>query len=198
MQLDVRARALMSVEEIKCPHKGFDSGGLRCFLSRARWCDNCFSNIRNLPPSKPELKKRREKIMKKKTYIKKGGLLGRVWTWHGFVSHTTPQLPSNGAVQCFWRWRGSIAVSLGSKKCHCRGPTQWHVLKGKVTSSELVILPKSPVWGFQAFTSTCSWNEGGAAGNQRDPGAESHVCSHPGSSSQNSTFQHSTEELSRF
>lgn len=144
------------------------------------------------------LKKEGKKIMKKKNYIKEGGLLGRVWTWHRFVSHTTPQLPSNGAVQRFWRWRGSIAVSLGSKKCHCRGPTQWHVLKGKVTSSELVILPKSPVWGSQAFTSTCSWNEGGAAGNRRDPGAESHVYSHPGSSSQNSTFQHSTEELSRF
>lgn len=55
----------MSVEEIKCPHKGLDSGGLRCFLSRAQRCDNCFSNIRNLPPSKPELKEGRKK--KKKT-----------------------------------------------------------------------------------------------------------------------------------
>lgn len=78
MQLDVRARALMSVEEIKCPHKGFDSGGLRCFLSRAWWCDNCFSNIRNLPPSKSELKKRRGKNnLKKKNLHQRGRASGQ-------------------------------------------------------------------------------------------------------------------------
>lgn len=43
VQLDVRTRALMSLEEIKCPCKGLDSCGLCCFLSRAPPCDNCFS-----------------------------------------------------------------------------------------------------------------------------------------------------------
>lgn len=35
----------MSLEEIKCPHKGLDSCGLCCFLSRAPPCDNCFSTL---------------------------------------------------------------------------------------------------------------------------------------------------------
>lgn len=149
MQLDVRARALMLVKEIKCPHKGLDSGGLHCFLSRARQCDNCFSNIRNLPPSKPELKKE----VGKKEDIKKGKPLDRVWAPHGFMCHTVSQLPSYRVVHCFWRWSGNIAAVSGIKNATVEAPTQWRVLKEKVTSSEL-FFPKPLCWapGFHQCT----------------------------------------------
>lgn len=122
--MDVGARALMLVEEIKCPHKGLDSGGLRCFLSRAPRCDNCFSNIRNLPPSKPELKKEggEKKRKKKKNDIKERGLAGRVRAWRRFMCHTVPQLPSDGAVWHFWRWRGNIAALSGRKNATVEAP----------------------------------------------------------------------------
>ena len=169
MQLDVRARALMLMEEIKCPHKGLDSGGLRCFLSRVWWCDNSFSNIRNLPPSKPELKKRR-----KKKDIKEGGLLGRVRAQRGFMRRTVARLPSDGAVRRFWKWSRNIAAVSGRKKCHCQGPHTVTCPERK-GHQQWVILPRPPVLGSQAFTSAHSWNDRGAAGNQSDPGVASHM-----------------------
>lgn len=77
----------MSVEEIKCPHKGLDSGGLCCFLSHAPPCDNCFSNIRILPRSKAGLKERRKK---KKKDIKESFERGALGASH------SPGLPAMG------------------------------------------------------------------------------------------------------
>lgn len=133
MQLDVRVRALMSVEEIKCPHKGLDSGGLCCFLSHAPPCDNCFSNIRNLPRSKAGLKERRKKKEKKKD-IKEGFECGAVGALH------SPRLPRDGAMlptlPSQWKY--------GRAARHCRGPSRWRVLKGKVASSELFLPDPQP------------------------------------------------------
>ena len=131
MQLHVRARALMLAEEIKCPHKGLDPGGLRCFLSRVRRCDNCFSNIRNLSPSKPEPKKEGKKKKEKKRRHQSGRASGQgPSTVRVHVSHSPPASQRRRGTALLGMEQ-KRSCSVRQKKCHCRGPRMVTCPEGK-------------------------------------------------------------------